>query len=364
MNGYNRKLVLPTGDEFCGYGFGDGAERVTEVVFNTSMAGYQEIISDLSYTGQTVVMTYPIIGNYGLADGDYETRRPAIDGLIVREYTREPSNFRGREPLEAAMLRHGIAGICGVDTRRLTRAIRDHGSSKALITDIGTPVEAALERLEAAELPHDQVRRVSCREPWTAGGENAPLRAVLLDCGVKLSIVASLADCGCRVTVMPYDTPAGEIAALAPDGLLVSNGPGDPTDVPEAAETIRALMGRMPIFGICLGNQLLALASGARTYKLKFGHRGGNHPVMELATGKIAMTAQNHSYAVDEDTLAGTGLAVTHRNLLDNTVEGVANASERAFGVQFHPESAPGPHDGAGIFRRFAAMMKEGQGRA
>ena len=357
-NNLSRKIILEDGQEYCGAGFGADADRVLEIVFNTSMVGYQEILSDPSYTDQAVVMTYPLIGNYGMAEDDYETVTPTIGALIVREYNDEPSNFRAEKTLGKVMETYGIPGIAGVDTRKLNRSIRDEGSRKAYLCDIGTPLEKGLEILKQTELPHDAVRRVSCKAPWEASAEQPRFHVVAVDCGMKLNILRSLVGRGCRVTVVPYDTTAERIAALSPDGVFLSNGPGDPTDVPETIATIKELRGRVPIFGICLGHQILSLAYGAKTYKLKFGHRGGNHPVLDLETGKIEISSQNHSYAVDEGSLAGTPLRVTHRNLLDGTVEGVACKKDGAFSVQYHPESAPGPRDSGHLFDRFIALME------
>ena len=358
LRNFDRKIITEEGSEYCGYSFGDGRDAVLELVFNTSMVGYQEILSDPSYTDQAVVMTYPLIGNYGMAAEDYETDRPTLGALIVHEYNDEPSNFRSEETLGSVMKRFAVPGISGVDTRRLNRSIRDLGSRKALITDISTPLEEGLELLSKASLPHDAVQRVSCREirELNAAGTR---HVVAVDCGIKRNILRSLVLRGCRVTVVPWDTPAETIRALRPDGVFLSNGPGDPTDVPETIGTIRELVGRFPIFGICLGHQLLALACGAETYKLKFGHRGGNHPVKDLETGRIEITSQNHSYAVKPESLAGTPLKVTHVNLLDQTVEGMKWEEGRAFSVQYHPESAPGPQDSAYLFDRFLRMMEE-----
>ncbi len=354
-----RKIVLADGSQYPGLGFGAPADRVCEIVFNTSMAGYQEILSDPSYTGQLVVMTYPIIGNYGMAAEDYETGTPTIGGLAVRHYNGRPSNFRAAETLGAVMERYDIPGITGIDTRMLTRSIREHGSGKALITGADTPLEKAMEILRTTDVPRDGVARVSCKTPWDWPVEGARYHVAAIDCGIKHNILRSLNARGCRVTVLPYDATADQVAALRPDGVFLSNGPGDPEDVPQVVELVRALRGRLPIFGICLGHQLICLAYGARTYKLKFGHRGGNHPVRDLRTGRIEITSQNHSYAVDAGSLEGTGLELTHVNLLDGTVEGVRCAADRVFSVQYHPESAPGPQDSGHLFDRFIAMMEE-----
>ena len=354
----DRKLILEDGQEYRGFGFGSGRQSVLEIVFNTSMVGYQEILSDPSYTDQAVVMTYPLIGNYGMAREDYETETPSIGALIVHEYNDEPSNFRSTETLESVMKRFDIPGICGVDTRKLNRSIRDLGSRKVLLTGAGTSADEGLRILAGNPLPKDAVRRVSTKEIRTFQGEGSP-HVVAVDCGMKQNILRSLCRRGCRVTVVPWDTDAGTIRGLKPDGVFLSNGPGDPEDVPETIRTVRDLLGDCPVFGICLGHQILSLACGAKTYKLKFGHRGGNHPVRDLETGKIEITSQNHSYAVDEGSLGGTGLTVTHRNLLDGTVEGVKCTERRAFGVQYHPESAPGPEDSAYLFDRFIRMMRE-----
>ena len=364
MRAIDRKLVLEDGSEYSGYGFGAPGERVCEIVFNTTLAGYQEIVSDPSYTGQLVVMTYPLIGNYGITEEDFECKYPSLGALAVYDYNDTPSNFRYTRTLSELLEENGIPAISGIDTRRLTRSIRDLGSRRVLITAAGTPTEQALEIIRATPVPHDSVARVSSRKRWYARTANPKFHVVAIDCGMKLNIVRSLTAAGCNVTVVPYHTDAETIAALRPDGVFLSNGPGDPEDVTEVIETIRALRGRVPLFGICLGHQLIALAYGAKTYKLKFGHRGGNHPVMNLETGKIEMTSQNHSYAVDEDSLAGTGLVVTHRNLLDGTVEGQRCAADRVFSVQYHPESAPGPQDSAYLFAEFLQSMKETKGHA
>ena len=364
IRNYDGKIVLPDGSEYPGCRFGAREDRVCELVFNTSMVGYQEIVSDPSYTGQLVVMTYPIIGNYGVTDEDYETKIPTIGGLVVREYNDIPSNFRYTKTLSEILEDYNIPGIEGIDTRKLTRAIRDEGSCKVLLTNLDVPAEEALERLNATELRHDQVPQVSCKKRWYARTSNHRYTVVAVDCGIKLNIVRSLNQRGCNVTVVPYDTPARVIEDMEPDGVFLSNGPGDPEDVAPVIELVRQLRGKFPIFGICLGHQMVALAYGGQTYKLKFGHRGGNHPVKDLSTGKLEITSQNHSFAVDAESLQGTGLEVTHINLLDNTVEGLACPADRVFSVQYHPESAPGPQDSGYLFDRFIAMMEEGKRHA
>ena len=363
--GMTRKIVLENGSVYEGYAFGAPAgNQVCEIVFNTSMVGYQEIVSDHSYTYQAVVMTYPIIGNYGITDDDYETRVPTIGALIVREYNDNPSNFRYTKTLSELLSDNGIPGISGVDTRKLTREIRDQGSQKALITDIATPEAEALAILAKAEIPTNAVSKVSCKKRWYSRTSNHKFNIVAVDCGIKLNIVRSLNARGCNVTIVPWNTPAEAIDFMRPDGVFLSNGPGDPENVPEVIETVRGLRGRYPIFGICLGHQIISLAYGARTYKLKFGHRGGNHPVKNLKTGKIEITSQNHSYAVDAASVEGTNLAVTHVNLLDGTVEGVECPRDRVFSVQYHPESAPGPQDSGYLFDQFIDILKEARENA
>ena len=364
LSGANRKLVLEDGSVYEGFAFGAPGEKFVEIVFNTSMVGYQEILSDPSYTDQGVVMTYPMIGNYGMADDDYETETPTIGALIVREYNDEPSNFRSTRTLGDVMAQYGVAGLSGVDTRCLTRHIRNFGSCKGMLVDVDVPTQQVVDRLSGMEIPRDAVSRVSRRMAVHYEGVNAAYHVVAVDCGMKQNIVRSMQKKGCDVTVVPWNTDAETIASLQPDGVFLSNGPGDPTDVPELIATVRALLGRFPIFGICLGHQILSLAYGAKTYKLKFGHRGGNHPVKDLSTDKVEITSQNHSYAVDTDSLAATPLTVTHVNLLDDTVEGVACDRDKAFGVQYHPESAPGPQDSAYLFDRFIRWMKEAKDNA
>ncbi len=359
MREFDRKIILEDGQEYYGYGFGDNGERICEIVFNTSMVGYQEILSDPSYTDQAVVMTYPLIGNYGMADEDYETKLPSMGALIVREYNDRPSNFRSKDTLAQVMEEYGIAGVWGVDTRKLARSIRDLGSRKVLITDVSTSLLKGLKMLDGYKMPCNQVARVSCKNMWVSPGKKERYHVAAIDCGMKLNIVRQLNERGCRVTVVPWNTPAKELEKLCPGGIFISNGPGDPEHVPQTVRTIKELLGRYPIFGICLGHQIISLAYGAETYKLKFGHRGGNHPVRELATGKIEITSQNHSYAVGEDSLAGTKLEATHVNLLDGTIEGVKCEEDGVFSVQYHPESAPGPQDSAYLFDRFLRRMEE-----
>ncbi len=356
---FNRKIILEDGTEYYGYGFGANTEAICELVFNTSMVGYQEIISDPSYTYQMVVMTYPLIGNYGIADEDYETKQPTIGGMVVREYNGQPSNFRYTKTLSEILEENNIPGIEGIDTRKLTRSIRDLGSRKALITDIETTLEEGLKKIKGYEIPKDAVAKVSSKKKWYSRTSNPKYNVVAIDCGIKLNIVRSLNKRGCNVTVVPYNTTPEEIANLKPDGVFFSNGPGDPENVTETIELIKQIKGKYPIFGICLGHQLISLAYGAKTYKLKFGHRGGNHPVKNLETGKIEITSQNHGYAVDEASLRHTNLKVTHINLLDKTIEGVENKKDKIFSVQYHPESAPGPQDSTYLFDKFINLMEE-----
>lgn len=358
MKEYNKKIILEDGEEYYGYGFGANVEQICEIVFNTSMVGYQEIISDPSYTKQMVVMTYPLIGNYGITDEDYETKQPSIGGLIVREYNDLPSNFRYTKTLSEYLEENNIPGISGMDTRKLTRSIREKGTRKVIITDINTNKEEALEKLKKYDIPKDVVSKVSCKKKWYSRTPNAKYNIVAVDCGIKLNIVRSLNKRGCNVTVVPYNTTAKEVIDLKPDGVFLSNGPGNPEDVPEVIELVKQLKGKYPIFGICLGHQIISLAYGAKTYKLKFGHRGGNHPVVNLETDKIEITSQNHSYAVKEDSIKKTELEVTHKNILDNTIEGVECKKDKIFSVQYHPESAPGPQDSGYLFDKFIGLMK------
>ena len=357
-----RKLILEDGSEYVGKAFGSESNKVLELVFNTSMVGYQEILSDPSYTDQAVVMTYPLMGNYGINDDDNETEAPSIGALIAGTYTPEPSNFRCSQTLSDYMKKWDISGIYGLDTRTITRKIRNYGSCKALITDGSMSASDGVKFLKDTNLKTDQVSRVSTKNPRTfeAVGQQQ-FHVVAVDCGIKHNIIRSLNKLGCKVTLVPYNSTPEEVDAIKPDGIFLSNGPGDPTDVKETISLVSALLGRFPIFGICLGHQILSLACGAKTYKLKFGHRGGNHPVKNLLTGKLEITSQNHSYAVDPKSLEGTGLTVTHMNLLDDTIEGVMAKDKKAFSIQYHPESCPGPEDSGYLFGEFIKLMKGGE---
>ncbi len=354
----DKKLVLENGDEYLGYGFGADCESVCEIVFNTSAVGYQEIISDPSYTDQMVVMAYPLIGNYGITDEDFESKNPSIGGLIVREYNDQPSNFRYTKTLAEVMAEYHIPGIYGLDTRKLTGSIRDNGTMRAIITNADVSKEDALARINSTPVQHDAVERISCKKRWYSRTTNARYNVIAVDCGIKMSIVQQLNKRGCNITVVPYNIAASEVERMNPDGIIISNGPGDPEDVPCVIELVKALKGKYPIFGIGLGLQIAALAYGAKTYRLKAGHRGG-YAVKSLETGKLSGTSQNHSFVVDADSLCGTPLKVTYVNVSDNTVEGIACDDDKMFAVQFQPEGAPGANDNIELFDKFCESMNK-----
>lgn len=361
---FNRKLVFENGKEYYGYGFGAMVDRVCEVVFNTSMVGYQEVISDPSNTYQLVVMTYPLIGNYGIADEDFESKVPTIGGLVVRDYNDMPSNFRYTKTLSEVLEENGIPGIYGIDTRMLSRSVRDFGSRKAFITDASTKTEDALKILQNVEIPTDAVEKVSCKKRWYSRTSNHKYNVVAIDCGIRLNQIRCLNDYGCNVTVVPFHTTAEEIEFMKPDGIFISSGPGNPEDVKPVIETVKKLKGKYPMFGICLGHLIISLAYGATTYKLKFGHRGSNHPVKCLKDNSIETAGQNHSYVVDADSIKNTPLTVTHVNVLDKTIEGVECVKDKVFSVQFQPEIAPGPNGSIRLFEHFINLMKEGKDNA
>lgn len=350
-------LLLEDGTIFTGKGFGAITDSVGEIVFNTSMTGYQEVLSDPSYCGQIVSMTYPLIGNYGIARDDFESVRPFIHGFVVREHEEVPSNWRAEYSIDELLQEYGIPGISEIDTRMLTRILRHHGTMKGVISTSGKSVEELQKLLEQTTLLTDQVERVSTKSVFSCPGKNE--RVVLVDFGSKSGILRDLTSRGCDVVVVPQDTTAEQIRKLCPDGVLLSNGPGDPKNVPHAVTMIRELLGEIPIFGICLGHQLFALACGADSSKLKFGHRGGNHPVKELATNRCYITSQNHGYTVEEDSIEGTELVVTHINNNDRTIEGLKHERFPAFSVQYHPEASPGPYDSSYLFDDFLEMISQ-----
>ncbi len=368
-------LALADGTVFEGYSLGAEGETVGEVVFNTSMCGYQEVLTDPSYKGQIVAMTYTQIGNYGIDEDDIESNKLWLEGFIVKEYCDYPSNWRSKETLDSYLKRNKVVGIKGIDTRALTRHLRDNGAMNGIISTIDlNPADLVKKAREFPSMAGlDLAKKVTCKEPyrWEQGlwdlekgyslrTPNTGLRThrvVAFDFGIKFNILRNLIDVGCDVTVVPAATPAEDVLKMNPDGIFLSNGPGDPEPVTYAVENVRKLLGKKPIFGICLGHQILGLALGGKTYKLKFGHHGGNQPVMDLTTHKVEITAQNHGFAVDVDSLKGIA-ELTHINLNDKTVEGLAHTKLPLFSVQYHPEASPGPHDSSYLFRRFVNMME------
>jgi len=367
-------LALEDGRLFRGRGFGASGERFGEVVFNTSLSGYQEILTDPSYAGQIVILTYPHIGNYGTNSLDCESGRPYAQGLVVRELSALASNWRSEDEVAGYLAGYSIPIISNIDTRALVRHLRKHGAMRGVISTIDADEKSLVEKAKASPsmVGLDLASRVTTisRYQWTepsrnvlagANGVPAPTRfhVVAYDYGIKQNILRRLVDVGCRVTVVPATTTASDVLGLKPDGVFLSNGPGDPEPVEYAADAVRQLLGRVPIFGICLGHQIVGLALGGKTYKLKFGHHGGNHPILNLETQKVEITAQNHGFAVDPDSLKSSEVILTHKNLNDDTLEGLRHRTMPLFSVQYHPEASPGPHDSAYLFNQFVSMMEE-----
>ncbi len=353
-------LILEDGTVFTGQSIGAAREVISEIVFNTSMTGYLEVLTDPSYAGQAVVMTYPLIGNYGICYEDMESDRPWLDAFIVRELSRMPSNFRSEDTIQNFLLKYDIPGIAGIDTRALTKILREKGTMNGCITtDENYSTDELLPRI-AAYRTGKEVEKVTCREKYVLAGDGP--KVALLDLGAKRNIARSLNARGCEVTVYPALTPAAEILAAKPDGIMLSNGPGDPKECASIIEEIKKLYdSNVPIFAICLGHQLMALANGADTHKMKYGHRGGNHPVRDLSTGRVYISSQNHGYVVDTDKLDPAVAVPAFENVNDGTNEGLAYTNKNIFTVQYHPEACPGPLDSGYLFDRFMKMMEVGR---
>ena len=353
-------LILEDGTVFEGTSIGSSREVISEIVFNTSMTGYLEVLTDPSYAGQAVVMTYPLIGNYGICREDMESRQAWPDGYIVRELSRIPSNFRSGDTIDHFLKEQDIPGISGIDTRALTKILREKGTMNGMITTNGDyDLEEVKEKIRQYTVK-GVVLKTSVKKPYVLPGDGK--KVALLDCGAKDNRARNLNKRGCEVTVYPADTPAEEILKTDPDGIMLSNGPGDPAENVGIIEEVRKLYeSSVPIFAICLGHQLMALATGAKTYKLKYGHRGGNHPVKDLETGRVYITSQNHGYAVDEESLDPSVAVPAFVNVNDKTNEGLKYVGKNIFTVQYHPEACPGPLDSGYLFDRFMRMMEEGR---
>jgi carbamoyl-phosphate synthase small subunit len=370
-------LVLADGKIYEGEHFGSEVEAEAEIVFNTSMSGYQEIITDPSYCGQMVVMTYPLIGNYGINPEDFESDRAHLSGFIIKELSKVQSNWRSRLSLEDFLTEANVFGIQGIDTRALTRRIREKGAQQAILSTNTSNPQRLIEKARKSSdlIGKDLVKEVTCKSSynwneseWTIQGgktelkemEERPYNVFVYDFGVKRNILRKLTRVGCKVTVVPANTPADEVLAKKPDGIFLSNGPGDPAAVSYAIDNVKRILGKVPIFGICLGHQILSLALKGKTYKLRFGHHGGNQPIMDMKSGKIEITSQNHGFAVEEKSFKNNEVYITFLNLNDNTVEGIQHKSWPIFSVQYHPEASPGPHDSEHLFYRFINLMKAG----
>ena len=361
LNNKPAKLLLENGRVFKGYSFGFIGTTLGEVCFNTGMTGYQEILTDPSYCGQLITMTYPHIGNYGVNEEDIESNKIQCSGFIVKEETVIPSNFRATSSLGQYLSKNNIIGIQGIDTRAITRMIRDEGAMNAVISSENLSYDELEKKLkEAPDMEGlDLALKVTCKDPyiWDESISNAHYKIAVIDYGIKYNILRLLADYNCLIKIFPADVTSQEIIEYNPDGIFLSNGPGDPSASKYAIKTVKELLGRRPIFGICLGHQILSLALGAKTFKLKFGHRGCNHPVKNLDTGAIEITSQNHGFAVDPS-FESKDIDITHINLNDNTIEGICCNKYKAFSVQYHPESSPGPHDSRYLFQKFFSLIE------
>lgn len=369
-------LALEDGTVFEGRSFGFPGERTGELVFNTSMTGYQEILTDPSYKGQIVVMTYPLIGNYGINEADTESRDPRVEGFVIKENSSLTSNWRADRSLSEYLIAHRILGVEGMDTRALTKHIREKGAMKGVLSTEDFKQGRLIEKAKASPglIGRDLVKEVTCEQPYPWYETNDPRfsddsflpstlrfrpKVAVIDYGVKFNILRCLRQSGCEVIVLPASSSADTVLSYHPDGILLSNGPGDPEGVPYAIETVRKLIGKKPIFGICLGHQLLGLALGGKTFKLKFGHRGANQPVKDLKTGRVAITSQNHGFSVDPDSLNPEEVELTQINLNDRTLEGMRHKKLPVFSVQYHPEASPGPQETQNLFGEFVKLMEQ-----